>query len=436
MMTYVFCLIYVALIYVRPGEIVPQWAGLPIVQVTGVVAAVSAAVSLFLEPRRFANLPNDWCFLGFCLAGILSTPANGWLGGGYVVFVEFLPLLGFYLLIRLAVRTEMQLRWFIAVLIVLTLFQATNGMVQYWTGVGIGGSTAVVEGSGAQAPELQDRSDIEVVRRIRGTGIFGDPNDLAMSLVVVFPFLFSAILSRDPGLVRRVLGLGALAVVSYALFLTQSRGGLVGLAALGAAYSYRRFGRVTAVIVALAVVGVLLTARSSRLQEMTSSEESAQGRIQAWSAGLEMLKSKPVLGVGVGAFTEHHERVAHNSFVHTFAEVGFVGGFFFVGMFFWFFVGNGAARDVAGAAGSTLARDLWASCIGIIVCACFLSRQYSPVLYLPLVMGAVRMSVEQKGDHQEPFQRRWDWLVLLILSCGVVVAAYVAVRVLAVWSRA
>ena len=433
-MTYVVCLIYVAIVYLRPGELVPAWADLHIAAIALTVAGVTAAVSLVMEPRRFANLPNDLCFLGFCLASILSNPANGNLGAGYAAFLKLLPLIGFYLLIRLAVRTVPQLRWLIVVLVVLTLFQATNGIIQYWTGVGVGGTTAVMEGAAQPDPDLLGGSDVGGVRRIRGTGIFGDPNDLAMSLVLVFPFLFSGILSGDPGLVRRVLGLGALAIVSYSLFLTQSRGGLVGLAALGVAYAYRRFGRVTALIAAVLVVGAVL-AGPGRIHEMTSSEDSAQGRIQAWSAGIEMLKSSPVLGVGFGEFITHHERVAHNSFVHVFAEVGLIGSFFFVGMFYWFFVGNGSARNVAGAAGSPLALDIWASGIGVTVCACFLSKQFVPVLYVPLALGAVRMSAEQQPDHEAPVQRWWDWLLVLCISLGVVVATYVAVRTLLVWSR-
>ena len=182
------------------------------------------------------------------------------------------------------------------------------------------------------------------------------------------------------------------------------------------------------------IVVVAIVAAPGRLRVITSAEESAQGRIQAWAAGVEMLKSKPVLGVGFAEFTNWHERVAHNSFVHVFAETGFVGIFFFVGTFYWFFVGNGPLRNVAGAVASPMARDLWASCIGAVVCACFLSRQYVPVLYIPLALGAVRIGVEQAGDTGLTFQRWWDWCVVAFLAVAVVTVSYVAVRALVVWS--
>ncbi|MEW5983883.1 MAG: O-antigen ligase family protein [Acidobacteriota bacterium] len=435
-MSYALTLAYVALLYVRPGELVREWAGIPFVAATGLLAAITSVWSLFLRPRAFADLPNDWCFFGFVGAATLSIPANGWIGGSYYTLLALLPLLLLYLLIRLAVRTPQQLRGLIILLVALTLFQGVNGVVQYWTGVGFGDSTAYAERYEQTDEDLLGQTEVTVERRVRGTGIFGDPNDLAMSLVMVFPFLFTAILTREPGNMRRVAALAALGLLAYALLLTQSRGGLVGLAALGAAYLYRRSGRVAPVVAVVVIAGFLLAAGSGRLREMRSSEASAQGRIQAWSAGLQMLKAKPVLGVGYDAYTEHHELVAHNSFVHTFAELGLVGGYFFIGMFFWLYVGNGAGRNVADAASSAFARDIWASAVGMTVCALFLSRQYSPVLYVILAMGAARISVERKSERLEPIQKRSDWGALAGLTAAAVVAAYVAVRLLAVWSRA
>lgn len=429
-MAYVLCLIYVATIYIRPGELFPPLAAFHVTEVVGVAAVLAALFSLVLEPRPFTNLPIDWCFLGFCVATILSNPSNGWLGGSYVALVGLLPLVCFYFLIRVAVRTGPQLRGLIVVLVILTGFQAVNGLVQHFTGVGLGNTTAFVQSDFEQGED----GLIRQVTRIQGTGIFNDPNDLAMTLVVVVPFLFTWFLSGDSGFIRRSIGIAAAGVVAYALVLTQSRGGFLGLAALCASYSYRRFGRMAAAAIGVAVIGVFLIAGPSRLQRMESGEESAQGRIKAWAAGLEMLKSRPVLGVGYEQFTEHNNLVAHNSFVHTFAELGFVGEYFLVGMFYWLIVGNGSARNVSGAASSRLALDIWASGIGVIVCACFLSRQYIPVLYIPLALGASRVSIERQVEDQTALQTGWDWVRVLLLAVGVVGATVVAVRLLAVWS--
>jgi len=432
-MAYLLCLIYIAFIYIRPAELGLTWGGIGLVDIVAGTALAVTALSVVFKPRPVANLPNDWCFLGFFLAVILSNPANGWFEAGPLAFMAATPIMAFYVLIRIAVRTTRQLRVLIVVLVVVTLFQSVNGIVQYHTGVGFGGSTAYMQ----KAAESEDGEGAPVVVRIRGTGIFNDPNDLAMSLLIVFPFLFTAILSPDPGLIRRLVGFVALSILAYGLYLTQSRGGFVGLTTLCAAYAYRRFGRALGVALSIAAVGVfvvVLVMGQSRVSRLETSEESAQGRIQAWSAGLEMIKSRPVLGVGAGQFTEHNELVAHNSFVHAFAETGFVGGFFFVGMFYWLLVGNGSSRNMAGAASSPLAIDIWACGIGVIVTASFLSRQYSPVLLVPLALGATRMVVERKTDDEEPLQRARDWMYLLLLAFGVLAATHVVVRSFAMWS--
>jgi hypothetical protein len=451
------CLLYVALVYIRPGEIVPALADLRLPMVVLVIGSISAAASLFMTRRRFANLPGDLCFLGFILATMISNPVNGTFTVGPGGVEQLLPLVAFYLFIRIAVRTQRQLRWLVGLVILLTMFQAVNGIVQYWTGAGLGGSTVVMTPTGGDNPDSLDTPGGSAVARIRGTGIFGDPNDLAMALLLVFPFLFTAVLDADAGMLRRLLALAMLAVLSYAVFLTQSRGGFMGLAVLGAAYVYRRIGRTTALVAAVLLLVLVLTA-PGRLREVTSSEESAQLRIQAWSVGFEMLKSKPVLGVGTGEFSTFHNRVAHNSFVHVFAETGLIGLFFFVGMFYWFFVTNGRLRNVAGAADSPLARDLWAGCLGLVVCACFLSRQYVPILYIPLALGAARVTVAQAqdetpvdtpgamagvtsgampADHSSALPAQmsvgqwWDWPVQGVVTAGVVLAVYAAIRTLA-----
>jgi O-antigen ligase len=209
----------------------------------------------------------------------------------------------------------------------------------------------------------------------------------------------------------------------------------VGVGAASAAFAYRRFGKGVAAAIGVVVFAALLILGPSRFQNLEASESSAQGRIQAWAAGLAMFKSAPVLGVGYGNYAEYNELVAHNSFVHAFAETGFIGGYFLVGLCYWFLVGNGAGRNVAGAARSRLARDIWASGIGAMACAMFLSRQYSPVFYVPLVMGAARIAVEKTEDEVAPTYKWSEWVLIVFLSVGVIISTYIAVRTLAVWSR-
>ena len=189
----------------------------------------------------------------------------------------------------------------------------------------------------------------------------------------------------------------------------------------------------SAVVVLALVVAAGTALGPSRLQQIHSREASAQGRVQAWGAGLQMVKSNPLMGVGVERFGSLHGRVAHNAFVHTFAELGFLGGMMLVGLFYWHFVLNGVSRNVSGAATSPLAHDLWASGVGVATTASFLSVQYVPILYVVLVIGAARVTVEREPGADPSVARGSDWGMIVAVSLLFIAAVYIVVRLFTFW---
>ena len=94
-------------------------------------------------------------------------------------------------------------------------------------------------------------------------------------------------------------------------------------------------------------LALLVALGPSRMANLDASESSAQGRVQSWAEGLQMFKSHPLFGVGFGRYTDFNRLVAHNSFVHTLGELGFLGAFAFVGMGYWFFQSSRHVRSLA-----------------------------------------------------------------------------------------
>jgi hypothetical protein len=430
-MAYVFCLIYVAVLYIRPAELNPALVPYHLGQVTGALALAAALFSVLLRPRPVLNLPGDWCFLGFIAVAFVADPLGASAARMGRAADVLLPLAAFYVLIRVTVETRRQIRLFIAVLCMLAVFQAVNAAV---------GSSArsedgeSIEGQVAAGTYGDEEQPDQAARRVGGGGMYGDPNDLSASLLVVVPFLVSAVASSGSNVVLRIAGLGALGAIGYAFQLAQSRGGFLALAGLIGAYAYRRMGRVGTVVVVAVVLVAGLAIGPSRIQNIDSQEASAQGRIEAWAAGLQMVKFHPILGVGFGEFSNIHERVAHNSFVHVFAELGLVGGFLFVGVFYWHFASTSRSRNMASAASSTLASNLFASGVGIMTAAAFLSLQYIPILFVPAVLGAARVAIERQPDALEATSHSWDWVLIGLLSAAIIVATWVAVRTLGSWA--
>jgi putative inorganic carbon (hco3(-)) transporter len=423
-MAYLLALLYLACIYLRPAEIVPGWEGVPFAACLAAVSALGMAGSLVLRPRRFWNLPQDWFVLGFLVAVAASNAAWGWMSGAVDGMLTIAPAIFCYFLLRGAVETPRHLRWVGYTLLALTLVHAANGIVQFHTGIGLGGVVPVE----AHSLETDEEAGPDV-RRIRGTGIFNDPNDLALTLVVTVPFLVGPLIRRATPMSVRIAALVLLLPILVALYYTNSRGGMLGLAAALLPYGYRRFGRVAGLVLAGVGLALLILLGPSRMAHLDASESSAQNRVQSWAEGLQMFKSHPLVGVGFGRYTEFNDLVAHNSFVHTLGELGLLGSFCFVGMGYWFFINTGRAIGEQGGWGE----DLWQSGLGLAVCSMFLSRQYSVVLFVWLALSGGYVQMVTRRTPPEP-RRTLHLTRIAVITAGGVLSTYVMVRVFGSWS--
>jgi O-antigen ligase len=133
-----------------------------------------------------------------------------------------------------------------------------------------------------------------------------------------------------------------LALFVYGIALTYSRGAFVSLlAGLGAFLVARYGGRKT---VAISVIGgpLLFLLFAGRQTDLSTSHGTGQTRIQLWSDWLTEFRSHPFMGKGMSVPEEAeeakivrevvgHRQVAHNSYLHAFAELGFLGGMLFIG---------------------------------------------------------------------------------------------------------
>jgi putative inorganic carbon (HCO3(-)) transporter len=133
----------------------------------------------------------------------------------------------------------------------------------------------------------------------------GDGNDFALSVnIVVALALFLLYDARK--LVFKLLALAALLFLVACVVLTQSRGGTLALAALVAYFWMRSDSKLlTGALGVVGLLGVLMLAPPQyfeRMNQISTEEGSAQGRILAWQAAGRMARDNPILGVGSGHF--------------------------------------------------------------------------------------------------------------------------------------
>lgn len=393
-------LVFMALTYLRPIEaFAPE---LVVYRPMLVLAILVFAVGLMrsLSSREIASSRQALALVfGFSASILLSTAATGWLGGVPTAAIDFAPSVLIFLTTVMLVVDIGRLRATCAVIAMSMTILALASTLAYHTGFlaetlvvwqYTSAEDAVSEAAEENVVPAHDTSG-EKLWRVRSLGFLSDPNDFGQAIVVALPMIF--MLYRRGSLLRNLLVvLAPCSIMLYAIYLTHSRGALLGLASLLFFAIKRHLGAVkTGVLMALLGTAAMVVGFTGG-RAYTANEESAGGRVDAWSEGLNMFLTHPLFGVGYHRFTEYHSHTAHNSFVICFAETGLLGYVLWLGLIVVVFALVSRAIELSppGSEAGRWAASLRSSMVGFFTCAFFLSRAYEPQLFilLSLALGA------------------------------------------------
>jgi probable O-glycosylation ligase (exosortase A-associated) len=240
-----------------------------------------------------------------------------------------------------------------------------------------------------------------------GQGIYADENNFAVLFVIGFPFLFYF----GQHLKNVFLKWAVWAVIPFSwhvVFLTASRGALVGIAAVLLLFAMRLKRKSVALIVLAAFVGAfvwqagdVMKSRSATITEYEQ-EDSAEARLQAWAAAIGMMEAHPLTGVGFASFgqafpdfSDKRPRVAHNTFFQIGGEWGIAAGVTYLVLVLSALNAlrkNGTRlRLLSDSEETRLYYHVNEACLlglgGFFVCSMFLSLQGYEVLYYLLVLS-------------------------------------------------
>jgi putative inorganic carbon (HCO3(-)) transporter len=269
----------------------------------------------------------------------------------------------------------------------------------------------------------------------RLTGQIGDPNELAAILVPALVLAAFALTGRRGPLARWLL-VSFTIVFAAALFLTQSRGGLVAFATTvlvapllaGAARA-----RTIAILLTVVAAGVtyygFFASEEARDRVTTFEEGGGSGRPDLWSISYQVFRDRPVTGAGMGNFlvveAEYAARddldlervdlvvddpkVVHNTYLHVLSELGLVG-FLAFGVVVGGAIGIGwrSIRRFARAGLAEmemLARALLIGTIGMLAAYAFISAQYEKQLWLLLGLTAALGTIASRTEVALPSGR-------------------------------
>ena len=255
----------------------------------------------------------------------------------------------------------------------------------------------------------------------RATGTVGDANELAAALVAGLALAAAMALSRARTSAVRLACAAVIPLSLAGIMFSLSRGGLVALGAAAIvtvliAGRWRLPATIAAFLVSAATLFYFLFLASLPAKERVTEVGTGTGRLDLWSIGLRMLGAHPVAGVGAGNFPDssiHYllqpglihradfiittPKVAHNTYLQVFAELGIPGGVLFlviVATACWCTLG--AAR-IAARSGALeleiLARGVFVATAGFLTASFFISENYSKLMWLLLALGPALLAV-------------------------------------------
>lgn len=325
-MPYALFILLNAILFIRPGELMPSLEAFQLYQlaILGCLVTTYPAVLGQLDTAALIKRPITICILGILAAVIMSHAQFGDIYEARSTGFDFGKIVLYYLLLQSNLDTPQKFQRFLTWVVLFTVVAASLALAQYYHFVDIPALAAY-----EQREMDEETGEIIVFPRLCGAGIFNDPNDVCLMLsmgmmICLYKFY-------TPGLGgRRFLWLLPVAPFLVAFLETKSRGGFMAfMTALNVLLVSRKGVRKALPIWALGLP-VVLVLFGGRMTKIEVEGGTGQHRIQLWREALGMLREFPLFGVGRGNLTEYTRLVAHNSYVHSFAEMGIFGGTCFI----------------------------------------------------------------------------------------------------------
>lgn len=430
-------LLVTATLFLRPSEIVPDLQGFRIYEVLMVGAIIALRREILEQFRldRIQSQPATICATLMVVAIAMSHLQHGYLWGVQWSLDIYYKTLLYFLMLVGSVTSWARFRLFLLTVCLCGTLMVGLCVIDYVGIVDLEFVTHITD----RDSETTIANEQKLIWRMRGTGIFEDPNDLCQ-VITTCGVICAYGLTRKASGTRRYFWLAPMALLAAGLLYTHSRGGMLStLAAIMVLMTYRYGTRVAVAGGVLAIPAIIIL--GGRQTEIDLEDGTGQDRIQLWSDGLSCLKSSDFFfGIGMGEFADMAGLVAHNSFVHAYTELGVIGGTLFFGMFFFNFLGLYRYRWVEHEIRDPDLRTFYpfqvALLVGWTVGLLSLSRCYVVPTYLALALPSAFLNLARVRLDPPRVFLLWDRLhlaKLTVSSAACLVGIFVFVKVFARW---
>ena len=346
-------LAFTAVLFFRPQDQIPALAALHLAEVFALIGLTAMAAKRLARGLPISRVtPEIIGLLAFGAVLVATIPFSFWPGGSFNVFQDsYGKVLLIAILLINSINSARRLQLFSRIIVLALAYLAGRAVFDYARGVNL----------------------IEHGRVVGAvSGIFGNPNDLAMNMVSFLPFpILTAVAvrrsrrarrppppregggspptpaprasrpRREPGWFTSLVFAGSAGAMFLTVVFTKSRGGSLGLLAMALVLVYygrqmRRGFAVAALVAGLVTVPALPSSFWERMggildpakDDTGSREERTTILKEAWRVFLE----RPITGIGAGQFQNYNPpwkkqpwRQSHNLPLQVAAETGIFG---------------------------------------------------------------------------------------------------------------
>lgn len=270
-----------------------------------------------------------------------------------------------------------------------------------------------------------------------GWGVTGSPGwfqnsgEFGMQMAMFLPIVIAhvAVIRRHLAKSVRLLVYATGIMAAGSIIASNSRGGMLGLAAVGLwAIGFARHRFRALAVVALAVVAVLAVMPDEFKARfaMAGEDDTSVSRLTYWQKGLEIVAEHPVTGVGfrnwqVYVRGEHPEligvvkfgtvEVIHNTYLEAATELGVTGLIVYAIILIQIFVTNRRTARRASWSDDDLisatAKGLNGSLLAMLVCSTFMSVLYYPFIWILLTL-TVCTALVARNTEPRSWASRYD----------------------------
>jgi O-antigen ligase len=322
---YVGLLAFTAVLLLRPQDSIRALAPFHLAEICAFIGIGPMLLHRFAQRLPvFRVTPETMGLVCFGLVILATAPFSIWPGGAFGLFFDtYLKIVIVFVLMMNTLTTPKRLEQITWLIVLCCGYIAFRAVFDYARGVNL-----VEDGRVAGAV----------------SGIFGNPNDLALNMVTFMPVALMVALTRRHSAMRRLLAAGIAALMLATVVFTKSRGGAIGLGVMLMAVLF--LGRkvrpgftIMALVAVLFATPFMPASFWSRMATIVDEERdktrftgSTEARRAVMEEGLNTFLERPLTGVGAGQFKNYNPperkekwRETHNALLQVAAETGVLG---------------------------------------------------------------------------------------------------------------